>query len=104
MWVYGCEPMSVNKTILGKINRFVLLDNDFLSVQESKKYDKIIANPPFAKNQDIDHIHKMYSVLADAGRIVTLASKHWQHCNNKKEREFAEWLHEVGAEVKAIPD
>ena len=39
--------------------------NDFLTVEFSKKYDLIIANPPFSKNQDIDHIRKMYGAEAE---------------------------------------
>lgn len=61
--------------------------------------DRKIANPPFSKNQDIDHIRKMYECLKVGGRIVTIASKHWQISTNKKEAAFSEWLDKLDAEI-----
>jgi hypothetical protein len=44
----------------------------------------------------------MYEVCKPNGRIVTIASKHWQIASNKKETEFKQWLDVVGAEVHDI--
>lgn len=59
----------------------------------------IIANPPFYKNQDIDHIYKMYGKLSRGGGIVTIMSKHWEESRNKKETLFRNWLNEIDSEV-----
>lgn len=99
--VYGYELMDVNCMFLNKINNFRLLGNDFLS--ESSKFDKIIANPPFSNNQDIDHIKKMYDSLRDGGRLVSIASSHWLLSENKKEKDFKEWLIKTNAEIIDIP-
>lgn len=37
-------------------------------------YNKIIANPPFSKSQDVKHILKMYETLSAGGRLVSVAS------------------------------
>ncbi len=100
------ELMDVNRTFLDKIPTAQHLGDDFLLVDWKNSpplFDRIIANPPFSKNQDIDHIRKMYECLNDGGRIVTLASTHWQLSNNKKETEFRNWLNEIGAEIQEIP-
>jgi 16S rRNA G1207 methylase RsmC len=73
-----------------------------LDVFPDSKFNAIIANPPFAKNQDIDHIKIMYNALATGGRMVTISSQHWAHSKNKKETEFRDWLNEVSAEVIEI--
>lgn len=100
--VYGFELMDINRTFLDEIPGFILLGNDFL--KECKlPFDKIIANPPFTKNQDIDHIIKMYKFLKKGGTLVSIASKHWQYANNKKENQFRDWLDEIGAEIIEIP-
>ena len=65
-------------------------------------FDRIIANPPFNKNQDIDHVKAMYRRLRKGGVLVSITSKHWQVSNNKKETEFRSWLDEVGADVEEI--
>jgi hypothetical protein len=85
------ELMSINKTFLNKIKTVNFIGDDFL-VECNAKYDRIIANPPFSKNQDIEHIYKMYDCLNDSGIIVSVASKHWQFSSNKKESDFKNWL------------
>jgi len=100
--VYCFELMPVNRTILDKCHNAEILGDDFLKYDESVKFDKIIANPPFAKNQDILHIKKMYGCLNNGGRLVTIASNHWRTCNNKKETEFREWLSEKDSYVLDI--
>lgn len=102
MLVRAFELMPVNRTILEQIDRCELIGDDFLKHQSNIKFDRIIANPPFNKNQDIDHIYKMYLCCKGSGRIVTIASKHWQRSTNKKEVAFKNWLDEVNAEVIEI--
>jgi len=91
------EISEVNREYLSMYN-INLLGNDFLESDE-KKYSRIIANPPFSKNQDIDHIKRMYGKLKDGGKLVSVASLHWKMSTNKKETEFREFLNLVKAEV-----
>ena len=99
--VYGYELMPLNQTFLKKINGFVLDGSDFLTECETT-FNRIIANPPFTKNQDIDHIKKMYSLLNSYGRLVSMSSNHWISSSNKKETEFRDWLQSVNAEVLPV--
>lgn len=50
-----------------------IINMDFLEYNE-KKFDKIIANPPFSKSQDVKHILHMYELLNEWWRIVSIAS------------------------------
>jgi|GEM_PF-973517 len=93
------ELMSVNQTILNRVDGAILLGSDFLTAKAHNYYDRIVANPPFAKNQDIDHIYEMYNCLKEGGRLVSVSSKHWQYSGNKREVKFREWLEEIGAEI-----
>lgn len=68
----------------------IFLQNDFLTLPENKKYSVIIANPPFNKNQDIDHFYKMTKIAAK--RVISVMSNHWKHSSNKKETEFREFI------------
>lgn len=93
------ELMDLNVTMLSKTNlNFKLIGNDFLTATDAK-YDRIIANPPFSKNQDIDHIYKMWELLAEGGRLVTIASKHWSYSTYKKETAFKAFLDDNDAEI-----
>lgn len=97
------ELMDINREILNKIPALNILGGDFLKADESSKYDRIIANPPFTKNQDIDHIRKMYSVLNPGGVIVTIASMSWTFGSQKKQVQFREWLDEVCVYQEDLP-
>lgn len=79
-----------------------VFEEDFLKMEEEAKYNKIVANPPFSKNQDIDHVLKMWQMLEKGGRIVSVMSNHWRNCENRKESEFKEWLESVGGEIQEI--
>lgn len=96
--VCGYELMAVNQTFLSKIERFELLGSDFLK-ECTCQFDVIIANPPFSKNQDIDHIYKMFEYLYPGGRLVSIASIHWQFAGGKKETAFHKWLEKNNAEI-----
>jgi len=93
------ELMDVNRIILNKTNlRFNLIGEDFFK-HSNIVYTKIIANPPFNKNQDIDHLKEMYSILAKGGRLVCVTSESWSRGSQKKQVAFKEWLDDVGAEI-----
>ncbi len=98
------ELMEINRSFLQKINFTHFIGEDFLKYPgEHYGYDRIIANPPFAKNQDIDHIYRMWEMLNIGGRLVTIASCHWEFSNGKKETTFRQWLTRVNAEIRHIP-
>lgn len=96
------EAMPTNQTITQRLPNQGFLGADFLERKDHPVYDRIIANPPFAKNQDIDHIYKMYANLKPGGRIVTIASSHWKLSSNKKETTFKNWLDELSADMRDI--
>lgn len=96
--ICGYEAMPLNREKLKKIPNFKLLGEDFLQADD-EKFERIIANPPFTKNQDILHIRKMYDKLAENGVLVTIASQSWQTGNSEITAAFRQFLLEVKAEI-----
>lgn len=105
------ELMPENRQVLSRRcnsdeswgSRTSQMGEDFLNqTGQHRGYHRIIANPPFRKNQDIDHIYKMWSHLLPGGIIVSIASKHWQLSGNKKEKDFKEWLSQNNATIYPI--
>jgi len=103
MMVDCFELMPLNQTFLKKIPTVNLKGDDFIRAEAHANYDVIIANPPFSKNQDIDHIYEMMNCVREGGRIVSLSSKHWQISNNTREREFRNELKKYNAQIIDIP-
>jgi type I restriction-modification system DNA methylase subunit len=71
---------------------------DFLELTD-REYDKIIMNPPFTRQQDIDHILHAFSLLANHGILVSIVSESPFFRTNKKSVGFREFLDNVNAEV-----
>lgn len=95
------ELMPENASILKQKGYNVICD-DFLTATINKKYDIVLANPPFTKNQDIDHIRKMYDCCNRGGQIITLSSPSWTFGSQNKQVAFREWLEEIEADIEEV--
>lgn len=102
--VYCYELMDINRGILEKMPGVKLIGDDFLKAASVVQYDRIIANPPFTKNQDIDHIRLMYNLLKPGGVMVTLSSPSWTFGSQRKQIEFRQWLTDLDAHIEEIPE
>lgn len=84
------------------IRELSISQGDFLKMDAYEYYTKIVANPPFTKNQDIDHVRRMFMCLAPGGRIVTIMSQSWLTGTQKKQVAFKKWLEELGATIEKV--
>lgn len=103
---FVCELMETNKDVLREKygNRIRLLkDGDFLNLIQPEYFATIIANPPFTKNQDIEHVYHMYKCLEPGGRMVSIISNHYYLSTNRKEVAFREFLADKNAVIHNIP-
>ena len=76
---------------------------DFLKT-DSRIANKIIMNPPFTKQQDIDHILHAYSLLNPGGILVSVVSEAPFFRENKKSTDFRQFLHYNDAEIIKNPE
>lgn len=73
-------------------------------LKTNDKFDKIIMNPPFTKQQDVDHILHAYSLLNPGGILVSIVSEGPFFRENKKSMAFREFLAENSAEIIKNPE
>lgn len=97
------ELMPENKELLSKKSNINILGDDF-TTYDLGLYDKIIANPPFSKNQDIRHIKRMYEHLNNGGTVAAIMSCHWKIASEKECADFREWLKDVHAKICDIEE
>ena len=95
------ELMPENREFLHSLENVILLDEDFTK-DSVGHYTKIIANPPFSGNQDIEHVRLMYDRLEEGGTLAAITSQHWKFASEKKCIDFRNWLKEVHGEVFEI--
>ena len=78
-----------------------IIGEDFLKYypENIELFDRIIMNPPFSKQQDIEHILHAYNLLQNGGILVSVISTSPFFRTNKKSVDFRAWLSCVNAET-----
>jgi predicted RNA methylase len=86
--------------------RYQVLVNeaDFLTLPASPIYDRVVMNPPFAKQADIDHIRHAFDFLLPGGRLVAIASSSVSFRSNQKATAFRSFVSENSGQIEALPD
>ncbi|MFD0587776.1 methyltransferase [Paenibacillus sp. GCM10027627] len=79
-----------------ELKNYKLVSNDFMEYGKYNHYDKIIMNPPFERNQDIQHVQHAYKCLNSNGRIVAIMSPHFTFASDATSVNFREWLNGRG--------
>lgn len=97
------ELMSENKEILAKKDNIRILGDDFTKCDVAQ-YDKIIANPPFSKNQDIRHVRRMYECLNPGGVLAAITGPHWEFGSESECKDFRQWLEDNGGKKFEIEE
>lgn len=67
-----------------------------LSPTQLGLFDAIVANPPFSKNQDIDHVLHMLKFLKPGGTLSTIMSSGWMEERQAKHAAFVEFVSKNG--------
>lgn len=97
------ELMPENKEILSKKDNIRILGDDFTKCDVAQ-YDKIIANPPFSKNQDIRHVRRMYECLNPGGVLAAITGPHWEYGSESECKDFRQWLEDNGGKKFEIEE
>nr|DAP58747.1 MAG TPA: Type I restriction enzyme Methylase [Caudoviricetes sp.] len=97
------ELMPENKEILSKKDNIRILGDDFTKCDVAQ-YDKIIANPPFSKNQDIRHVRRMYECLNPGGVLAAITGPHWEFGSESECKDFRQWLDDNGGKKFEIEE
>jgi len=89
--IMTCETLPENIHILEE--KGYLVSGDFLTFvdvcnKDHMDFDRIIMNPPFERQADIDHVTAAYNLLAPGGILVTIMSAGVLFRQNKKTVEF----------------
>jgi len=91
-----CERNYSLRKLL-ELKGYHLIDQDdfleyFVTQNGVDGWHRIVMNPPFEKQQDIDHVRHAYDCLKCGGRLVSVMSESAFFQNNKKAQAFREWL------------
>ena len=87
-----CEILPENRHILME-KGYVVEELEFFEfakeiLKTESNFDRIVMNPPFERQADIDHVTAAYNLLAHGGILVTIMSAGVLFRQNKKTVEF----------------
>lgn len=77
---------------------------DFLKIEPRYKVDAVVMNPPFSKQQDIDHVRHAFGFLRPGGRLVAVMGAGTTFRTNKKSVEFRDWISSLGGTIEELPE
>jgi predicted RNA methylase len=77
---------------------------DFLTTSPQPVYDRVVMNPPFARQADIRHVLHAHQALKPGGRLVAVMSNGVTFRNAPLTREFRALLTTEGGELHPLPE
>lgn len=77
---------------------------DFLAMEPIPIYDRVVMNPPFAKQDDIKHVLHALKWLKPAGLLVSVMAAGVTFRDNKLTTEFRDLVRARGGDIEAIPE
>lgn len=77
---------------------------DFLSIHATPTYDRVVMNPPFAKQADIRHVMHAASFLKPGGRLVSVMASGVKFREDRTAVVFRSFLSEHGGEIEDLPE
>lgn len=76
----------------------------FLEHGVIEAYDRIIMNPPFARQQDIKHVTHALKFLKPGGKLVSVMASSVGFRENRLTNEFRDLIAERGGRIEALPE
>jgi predicted RNA methylase len=109
-YLHACELMDKNRAYLTEAfaDSVVIQDDDFLlhaaRCAPTPPYDCVIANPPFARGQDMRHVLHMLDVVRPGGRIVSVMSPAWEFHSSALALQFRNAFRSNLGDWTTLPD
>lgn len=101
--VLACEIQTRHHDVLAQMATVVGTDFMDVPVQDGR-VTKVVANPPFARGQDVAHVRRMAQWLeAKGGMLVSVMSPAWTFRQTAAHVQFRAWAEKVGAQWVELP-
>lgn len=84
---------------------FTTVECDFLAQIPGGEwvFDKVVMNPVFSNEQDIQHVTHAIGFVKPGGRLVAITGPGWQFRQTKRARTFRALMDSLGAKVTELP-
>lgn len=103
--ILAIEPMLKNYNVLKEKGYFTYYST-FEEVYSHKKlgqFDRVVMNPPFSGQRDIEHVLMAYNLLKSKGVLVAIISENALYYTTKKSMDFLKFLNENNSYIEPVP-
>lgn len=104
----GIEPdvveMSDARRELLEAKGYDLVGRDFMDLDQGKKYNRIIMNPPFSDRRDAQHVQHAYNLLKPGGRLVAIMGEGVFFGKDKSAQAFRDWIEAHGGTSEKLAE
>jgi predicted RNA methylase/uncharacterized protein (DUF2147 family) len=87
-----------------KLKGYAVIGSDFMEATGAEIFDRVVMNPPFERQQDIDHVLKAFTQLKTGGVLVSVMAPGFEFRTDRKSTAFREWLESEGGTWEDLPD
>lgn len=96
---------ALAKTLAARFKGWTVNARDFLEMKPDAldTFDRIIMNPPFAGQADIDHVTHALKFLKEGGRLVAIMGAGVEFRQDKKAAGFRALVESLGGVIEALP-
>jgi predicted RNA methylase len=84
--------------------RVTVLVRDFLAIDPQESYDRVVMNPPFARQDDIRHVLHAHKFLRPGGLLVAVMSNGVTFRDTPITRQFRSLIQANGGELHPLPE
>ena len=77
---------------------------DFMTLTPTAAFDRVVMNPPFARQQDVDHVCHALGFLVPGGRLVAVMSAGTLFRRNRKAQSFRILLDSLNGTMTRLPE
>lgn len=75
-----------------------ITNQDFFSIDPAPVFDRVVMNPPFAKQADIDHVRHAFGFVAPGGILVSIMSAGVRFRQDRKATAFRDFVEQQSGE------
>lgn len=79
-------------------------EGDFLAIAPNVRYDRVVMNPPFAKQADIHHVLHALKFLKPDGLLVSVMSAGVSFRTNRLTTDFVTLVNDRDGSIEQLPD
>lgn len=98
-----CVELNIENVAALVGQGFAVHKGDFLTYIPEERFDRIVMNPPFTRQQDIQHVEHALTLLKPGGRLVSIMSAGVKFRTDKRTQAFTSLLDQHDSEMDDLP-